>query len=245
MSFLGGPECSTGANPLAQFQKQTASDTSLQRDRLASRNPQLNGFRSQQGLPEDAAFQDFAQQGPQFGGEQMPNNAFHMEQMRREAENLERSYGGGGGGAWAGEFAQQGPQGQDAAQFAQARAAGGGFNPQEFAQFRQGQMSPSQRAGSPAFAQQQGPAFRSPMYGGGMGMGMGMQRPMFGGGMGMQQPQMPEQMQGKGKGRVQELSDTDWEKQFEELSTDQTQDMDALDREAEAAIEKELDGVDR
>jgi peroxin-5 len=83
------------------------------------------------------------------------------------------------------------------------------------------------------------------MYGGGMGMGMGMQRPMFGGGMGMQQPQMPEQMQGKGKGRVQELSDTDWEKQFEELSTDQTQDMDALDKEAEAAIEKELDGVDR
>ena len=178
MSFLGGPECSTGANPLAQFQKQTASDTSLQRDRLASRNPQLNGFRSQQGLPEDAAFQDFAQQGPQFGGEQMPNNSFHMEQMRREAENLERSYGGGsGGGAWAGEFAQQGPQGhfspEDAAQFAQARAGGGGFNPQEFAQFRQGQMSPSQRAGSPAFAQQQGPAFRSPMYGGGMGMGMG------------------------------------------------------------------------
>ena len=158
--------------------------------------------------------------------------------------------GGGGGGAWAGEFAQQGPQGNfspdDAAAFAQARAGGGGFNPQEFAQFRQGQMSPSQRAGSPAFAQQQGPAFRSsPMYGGGMGMGMGMQRPMFGGGMGMQQPQMPEQMQGKGKGRVQELSDTDWEKQFEELSTDQTQDMDALDREAEAAIEKELDGVDR
>lgn len=246
MSFLGGPECSTGANPLAQFQKQTASDTSLQRDRLQSRNPQLNGFRSQQGLPEDAAFQDFAQQGPQFG-EQMPNNSFHMEQMRREAESLERSYagGGGGGGAWAGEFAQQSRfSPDDMGQFAQGRGGGGAFNPQEFAQFRQGQASPSQRSGSPAFAQQN-PAFRSQMYGGGMGMGMGMQRPMFGGGMGMQQPQMPEQMQGKGKGRVQELSDTDWERQFEELSTDQQKDMDALDREAEAAIEKELDGVDR
>lgn len=245
MSFLGGPECSTGANPLAQFQKQSASDTSLQRDRLASRNPQLNGFRSQQGLPEDAAFQDFAQQGPQFG-EQIPNNSFHMEQMRREAESLERSYGGGGGGAWAGEFAQQSHFApEDMSKFAQARNGGGAFNPQEFAQFRQGQASPSQRTGSPAFSQQQGPAYRAPMYGGGMGMGMGMQRPMFGGGMGMQQPQTPEQMQGKGKGRVQELSDTDWEKQFEELSSDQTQDLDALDREAEAAIEKELDGVDR
>jgi peroxin-5 len=241
MSFLGGPECSTGANPLAQFQKQTASDTSLQRDRLASRNPQLNGFRSQQGLPEDAAFQDFAQQGPQFG-EQMPNSSFHMEQMRREAESLERSYGSGaGGGAWAGEFAQQGHFVPEEASYAQARTGGGAFNPQEFAQFRQGQMSPSQRTGSPAFAQQQGPAYRTPMYGG----GMGMQRPIFSGGMGMQQPQMPEQIQGKGKGRVQELSDTDWEKQFEELSSDQGQDMDALDREAQAAIEKELDGVDR
>jgi peroxin-5 len=244
MSFLGGPECSTGANPLAQFQKQSASDTSLQRDRLQSRNPQLNGFRSQQGLPEDAAFQDFAQQGPQFG-EQMPNSSFHMDQMRREAESLERSYGGGGsGGAWAGEFGQQGHfSPEDMGQFAQGRSGGGAFNPQEFAQFRQGQMSPAQRTGSPGFAQQQGPAYRAPMYGG--GMGMGMQRPMFGGGMGMQQPQMPEQMQGKGKGRVQELSDTDWEKQFEELSSDQGVDMDALDREAEAAIEKELDGVDR
>lgn len=74
---------------------------------------------------------------------------------------------------------------------------------------------------------------------------MGMQRPMFGGGMGMQQPQMPEQMQGKGKGRVQELSDTDWEKQFEELSSTQEQDTDALDREAEKAIEEELEGMDR
>lgn len=246
MSFLGGPECSTAANPLAQFQKQSAADTSLQRDRLTNaRNPQLNGFRSQQGLPDDAAFQDFAQQGPQFG-EQIPNSSFHMEQMRREAESLERSYGGGGGGGggqWAGEFAQQG--GFAPEEMGKMRSGGGGgFNPQEFAQFRQGQMSPAQRAGSPAFAQQQqGPAYRAPMYGG--GMGMGMQRPMFGGGMGMQQPQMPEQMQGKGKGRVQELSDTDWEKQFEELSSDQGQDLDALDREAEAAIEKELDGVDR
>ena len=73
------------------------------------------------------------------------------------------------------------------------------------------------------------------MFGGGGGMGGGMGgmgggidpeilMQMFGGGMGMQQPQMPEQMQGKGKGRVQELSDTDWEKQFEELSSDQGQD---------------------
>jgi peroxin-5 len=35
MSFLGGAECSTGANPLAQFAKHTQDDKSLQRDRMA------------------------------------------------------------------------------------------------------------------------------------------------------------------------------------------------------------------
>lgn len=39
MSFLGGAECSTGANPLAQFSKHTQDDHSLQRDRLVGRGP--------------------------------------------------------------------------------------------------------------------------------------------------------------------------------------------------------------
>lgn len=245
MSFLGGPECSTGSNPLAQFQKQTGQDTSLQRDRLTSRTPQgLNGFRSQQGLPEDAAFQDFAQQGPQFG-EQIPNEAFHMEQLRREAESIER---GAGGSGWAGEFAQQPRFAPDdlTQQFAQQRAANG-FSPQDFAQFRQTQASPmsaAQRTGSPALQQQS--AYRSPMYNSSFGGGFGMQRPMYGGGMGLgMQQQQPMEIQGKGKGRVQELSDTDWEKQFEELSSQKEGEMDDLDREAEAAMERELNGIDR
>jgi peroxin-5 len=37
MSFLGGPECSTGANPLSQFTKHVQDDKSLQRDRLVGR----------------------------------------------------------------------------------------------------------------------------------------------------------------------------------------------------------------
>ena len=39
MSFLGGAECSTAANPLAQFSKHTQDDKSLQRDRLVGRAP--------------------------------------------------------------------------------------------------------------------------------------------------------------------------------------------------------------
>lgn len=37
MSFLGGAECSTGANPLSQFTKHVQDDKSLQRDRLVGR----------------------------------------------------------------------------------------------------------------------------------------------------------------------------------------------------------------
>lgn len=39
MSFLGGAECSTGANPLSQFSKHVQDDKSLQRDRLVGRGP--------------------------------------------------------------------------------------------------------------------------------------------------------------------------------------------------------------
>lgn len=238
MSFLGGPECSTGSNPLAQFQKQTSADTSLQRDRLTSRQPQqLNGFRSGQQVPEDAAFHEFAQQGPQMG-EMLPNEAFHMEQLRREAEHLERTGGGGGGSAWAGEFAQKGPHFAPE-EFVQTQR-NGAFSPQDFAQFRQSQMSPAQRAQSPTTFSRQS-AYRSPMY----GNSFGMQRPMYGG---FQSPMYAEnaqqQYEGKGKGKIQELSDTDWEKQFEELAV-ADQAADVLDKEAEEAMERELNQVDR
>jgi len=50
MSFLGGAECSTGANPLSQFTKHVQDDKSLQRDRLVGRGPggMQESMRSQQ-----------------------------------------------------------------------------------------------------------------------------------------------------------------------------------------------------
>lgn len=56
MSFLGGAECSTGANPLSQFTKHVQDDKSLQRDRLTGRGPggMAEGMRSQaMGAPQD------------------------------------------------------------------------------------------------------------------------------------------------------------------------------------------------
>ena len=235
MSFLGGPECSTGSNPLAQFQKQTAADTSLQRDRLTSRTPQqLNGFRSQHGMPEDAAFQDFAQAGPQMG-EAMPQDAFHFEQLRREQMN--RS--GGATPNWAGEFSAQPHFAPE--EFAAPPSAA--FRPQDFASFRAQPQQP--RTATPPYQQsafQRPPTYGSTMMGG----GFGMQRPMFPSQSQSQSQfmnQQPQAYEGKGKGRVQELSDTDWERQFEQLTTEDQAEQ--LDREAEEAMERELNQVDR
>jgi peroxin-5 len=51
MSFLGGAECSTAANPLSQFSKLGHDDKSLQRDRLVGRAPaNLQGMRSNGGM---------------------------------------------------------------------------------------------------------------------------------------------------------------------------------------------------
>lgn len=56
MSFLGGPECSTAANPLSQFTKHVQDDKSLQRDRLVGRGPGGLGesMRNQPMGPQDA-----------------------------------------------------------------------------------------------------------------------------------------------------------------------------------------------
>lgn len=233
MSFLGGPECSTGSNPLAQFQKQTAADTSLQRDRLTSRQgPQLNGFRTQQARPDDAAFQEFAHAGPQMA-EPLPSGAMHFEQLRRQQEQELLNLGGGGGG-WAGEFAQQpAPPHFAPEEFAQPRSAG--FAPQDFANFRAQQAQP--RTATPPFQQQS--AFQRPMYGG----GFGMQRPMMGFQSSMMHQPQEAMYEGKGKARVQELRDEDWEEQFQQLTTEDQQEEE-LDREAQEAIERELNAAD-
>ncbi|QIW97176.1 hypothetical protein AMS68_002694 [Peltaster fructicola] len=235
MSFLGGPECSTAANPLAQFQKQTQSDTSLQRDRLTSRQPGNLGFRSQGGSQaEEAAFHEFSQQGAPLFNAQVPNEPFHFEQLRREAERIERNDG------WASEFAGNGLPGMEQMKM----NSGPAWSSNEFAKFREGQSHAQARFENASPVSQGMSQQYRPMYGG----YSSMQRPMF-----QSQFLRPSEMQqqnfeGKGKGRVQELSDTDWEKQFEELSTEDQRlhdYSDQLDEEANKAIEEELNGIDR
>lgn len=181
---------------------------------------------------------------------------FAMEQMRREFENLQASAPqrsqNGTPQHWAGEFDAGLP---DQAAFAQKP---GGFDPSEFERYAQmNQAGMNGRSDSPLTANggsmhgYQRPMGGmnmgySSMYGGGMN-GMGMQRPY--GGLGMQQPlgqQQQPQAMGKGKGRMVELDDQDWEAQFAELETPDTQaQADALDEEANRAMEAELSDMDR
>ena len=79
-------------------------------------------------------------------------------------------------------------------------------------------------------------SYQRPMgmgYMGGMNMGINF------GSFHMQQ--QPEQTMDKGKGRMVELDDANWEAQFAELETQQ----DSLSEQANQAMEKELEDMDR
>jgi peroxin-5 len=181
---------------------------------------------------------EFMQQNAQLPQGPGPASPFAMEQMRRELERAQHS----GSPAWAAEFdpGMEAPTAMGAG--LQERPAG--FNPAEFARFQQ--MNPAARTASPAVSSPQSMmgGYQRPMYGMGMGgMAMGM------GGMGMiQQPygpqnfQQPMQDSGKGKARMVELDDQDWETQFAELEQG---DQDTLDAEANKRMEAELNEMDR
>lgn len=73
----------------------------------------------------------------------------------------------------------------------------------------------------------------------GMGTGIGQMRSQY---AGMQRRTSEQQVNGKGKGRMTELDDKDWEQQFAEMDAAGQRDLDA---EANAAIEEELNDMDR
>ncbi|BCS03712.1 peroxisomal membrane signal receptor PTS1 [Aspergillus luchuensis] len=251
MSFLGGAECSTAGNPLTQFTKHVQDDKSLQRDRLVGRGPggMQEGMRSRGMMGgQDQMMDEFAQQPGQIPG--APPQPFAMEQLRRELDQFQTTPPRTGSPGWAAEF--------DAGEHARMEAAfagpqgpmmnnASGFTPAEFARFQQ-----QSRAGMPQTANPVASApspmmagYQRPMgMGGYMGMGgMGMMPQTFNPMAMQQQPQSAEATtQDKGKGRMVELDDENWEAQFAEMETADTQ---KLDDEANAAVEAELNDLDR
>ncbi|KAF1992154.1 TPR-like protein [Aulographum hederae CBS 113979] len=245
MSFMGGAECSTGANPLAQFQKHVQDDKSLQRDRLVGRGPggMQEGMRSQ-GMPQGNEMMDEFMQQPNQLPQAATPQPFAMEQMRRELEMASQQRSGSPG--WAKEF-DPGMQGAPEAAFAGQRP--NGFSPAEFMKYQQMQQNGIARETSPVSStpSQMGMGYQRPMgmgYSGGMGMGMGM-------GSMMNRPyspmsyQQPSQSQDKGKARMVELDDKDWEAQFAQMENDTSLQHDDLDAQANRDIERELNEMDR
>ena len=192
---------------------------------------------------------EFMQQQPG----QIPSQPFAMEQLRRELEQFQTGPPPTAADTsnWAAEFAPGEHAARMEAAFPQA-SNGTPFSPAEFAGFQhqqpQGRMM-SQPQSNPITTS-------TPMMSGGYQRPLGMRGMggfMGGGGMGImnnpmvlhqQQQQQSEQAtsQDKGKGRLVELDDEDWEAQFAEM---ETAGRGSLDSEANEALEKELNELDR
>ena len=165
---------------------------------------------------------------------------FAMEQMRRDLNGYRTTSPQIQSPGWAAEF-DPGEQARMEAAF-QAPKAGGfvpsGITPAGFQKFQQ-----LERIGAPRISS---PTTHMPM-----GMN-GYQRPTPYMGMDTMMDTMryraihrrpsDQQVSGKGKGRMTELDDKDWEQQFEEMDAADQQDLDA---DANAAMERELDDMDR
>ena len=198
---------------------------------------------------------EFAQQSAQIPG--APPAAFAMDHMRREMEQLQNAMPQTGSPGWAAEF-DSGEQARMEAAFAGSHGPRmdnpGNISAQEFLSQMQ---STNPHLAEPMMEDQRSRGMGMGGMGMNMGMGMGMNSMAMGGfgmgGMGMMQPaynpmamQQPQPSeattQDKGKGRMVELDDENWEAQFAEIDAAGNQ---ATDEEANAAVEAELNELDR
>jgi hypothetical protein len=160
---------------------------------------------------------------------------FAMEQLRQDLPGLQGITRRSPSPGWAAEF-DPGEQARMEAAFANSKMAGqipNAFSHQDFAHFQQ---TSTQRTASPIT---QTPSmmnsYQRPMGMGYMGMNMGMNVGSF------HMQHQPEQTTDKGKGRMVELDDANWEAQFKELESQQ----DNISEQANQAMEKELEEMDR
>jgi tetratricopeptide (TPR) repeat protein len=182
--------------------------------------------------------QSFLQQNGQLPQESP--QPFAMEQMRKDLEGYRTGTPGTGSPAWAAEFDPAGQARMEAA--FQVPKAGGfvpaGFSPAEFQRFQQIERNSPARLSSPV---SQTPltmnGYQRPM-----GMGYGMTGGMLQHNRPMQSRQPDATTAGKGKARMVELDDQDWEQQFAQIDAVGKGELDA---EAEAAMERELNDIDR
>ncbi|KAK1757726.1 peroxisomal targeting signal 1 receptor encoded by the pex5 protein [Echria macrotheca] len=251
MSFLGGAECSTAANPLSQFSKHVQDDKSLQHDRLVGRGPNgsLGAFRSQShATPQDELVNGFLHQNPGLPEmpleQQVPGPMGHVHIDPNHSVHLRAK--SVSPHQWAGDFQNS----QAAMEAAFNAPPGTHFSADEFAKFQQMGAPGASSSHSTPIPTAMGATQRPMMGGGMMGMGMNygmMSRPMFQPMTGMYGPQTqvprPQQQEpeGKGKGKVVELDDSKWEEQFAEMELHEQQ---LRETDEAKAMEPELNQMD-
>ncbi|KAI4113218.1 MAG: hypothetical protein LQ345_005753 [Seirophora villosa] len=244
MAFLGGAECSTAGNPLSQFTKHVQDDKSLQRDRFVGAGPSRphETFRTQRnGASQEAAMQDFLHDAGQLP--QDFSQPFAMEQMRRDLDGYRTSSTSAASPAWAKEFDPGAQARMEAAfdapnpgTFLPAR-----LSPAEFQRFRHSERSQSTRLSTPSL---QTNGYVPPRSWGYRMNGMASMN-SFSHTTPLQRNQGEPVVQGKAKGRMVELDDKDWEQQFAEIDAAGKQHEQDLDTDANAAMEAELNDMDR
>lgn len=172
----------------------------------------------------------------------VPQSPFAMEQMRRELDQYSAARSQTGSPAWAAEYNPGGQARMDST--LQGPKTWGfvppGFSPAEFQGFQQVERNASVQKLSPlSHTQGNMNGYQKPIgFGHEINTGMsGIYNPS----MGWLRVSEPT-MQGKGKGRLIELNDNNWEQQFADIDAVKQQDLDA---EANDAMEVELNDIDR
>ncbi|ODQ55466.1 TPR-like protein [Saitoella complicata NRRL Y-17804] len=221
-SLLSGAECSTSANPLAQFSKHAAQDTSLQRDRMVGgqQAQRPGGMRSAQ-APMTA--QDGKLMEDMFNAGPVEQETFRFEGMRKQLNGIHRT---GPPPNWSAEFGNA-PQSERGAwnvrEFEERARLEASFKQKPNAQ---GQDPAWQRefmasSGSPMLEQHQTGYHASMPY-----------QPMFAGRMGLPMTSFQEPMMTdvKGKGRMIELDPHNWEEHFKAIENLDNADKEKLEK---------------
>lgn len=214
MSFVGGgAECSANNNVIAQLNKHSQQDRSLQRQVAQGPMMQQGGFKQ-----ENMMNQQNRQNMEQFMGGGSPGLAFQFQPMRHELNMINKGTPQNQQN-WGAEFQAHSPSPIQASPMAQ-NAAPVQANSNWAQDFAHQLPQLQQPVAAPAPSMSTMGGYR-PMMGMGMGMGMGMQ--MAGA------PMLSQQMQQQPANQEQQV---DWDNQFKEIEN--------LEKEAEATT-KEAD----
>lgn len=199
MSFVGGgPDCAVGSNAVAQFNKHTQQDRSLQRQVA---NPELLAQNS--GFKQDNLMNQRERQHlEQFMGGSS-SNAFQFQSMRHELNGIPQQLNGvPQQNSWGNEFQSHSPL----PVLAQQRVGSPGQWAKDFPQEQRGGQNVSQQG-----IQQSGQFMNNQFSGNTQFSGRMGYRPMMGMSASMQAPMAAEQ-------KVQNQQEqVDWDTQFKEV----------------------------